>query len=800
VPPPRVDPWLLVAGAALVGAAAVGSFFPALVVLAAVVVAVALRGVRTFASPAWVAFAAIVAFGSFVRGARLVTADRVAYASLLTKLPRPSRCALRGTVDSMPRLRGVLSADVVATSLACGDVDAKTDPLPRIHLYDLPASVARGDVVDLVVQIAPSRRPREPDLDDPSPIWARRAVVASGSVVAGNVHARGFGVLPTIDRLRAVLRRSLQRSLPPDASSIARALVLGEEDLAPDDDEAFRGAGLTHLLAVSGAHVALVVGGLVTILRALLLRIERLARRVDVARVASAIAVPIALIYEQIAGDSGSARRATAMAVVVLLARAGCRRPDIVRALSLSTLAVMVVDPLAVVDVSFVLSIVATVSLLVIAPPIARFVEQRAPWTPRVVRVALAATLAATVGCTPWIARLGGSVPLLGVGANLVAVPLGELAALPLANVVAVLGALPVPRALMHVFDLAIVGAARLLRGVALVASSPTWSRFVLPPPTSMQLALVMGGALGLALVRRRIERLAFVCIAVAAVLVAEIATLHAGAPRGRLRITVLDVGQGDSVLVDFPDGRAMLVDGGGEVGSSFDPGRSIVAPVLAARRRRRLDVVALTHPHPDHFLGLAAALRDVEVGAFWDTGQGEASGAGDAYAALLAMMRRRGVPVVRPDVLCSGPRAFGGATIEVLHPCPRFDPLLAPNDDSFVIRIAFGRHAALLVGDAEHVAEQRLLAAPDRLHADFLKVGHHGSKTSSTIDFLRAVSPEIAAISCGVRNRFGHPHRSTLETLSLVGARVLRTDVEGAIVWSTDGVTSTFATAGAPW
>jgi competence protein ComEC len=291
-----------------------------------------------------------------------------------------------------------------------------------------------------------------------------------------------------------------------------------------------------------------------------------------------------------------------------------------------------------------------------------------------------------------------------------------------------------------------------------------------------------------------------FVCVAVAAVLIAEIVTLHAGAPRGRLRITVLDVGQGDSVLVDFPDGRAMLVDGGGEVGSSFDPGRSIVAPVLAARRRRRLDVVALTHPHPDHFLGLAAALRDVEVGAFWDTGQGEAAGAGDAYAALLAMMRRHGVPVLRPDVLCSGPRAFGGATIEVLHPCPRFDPSLAPNDDSFVIRIAFGRHAALLVGDAERTAEQRLLRTPERLHADFLKVGHHGSKTSSTIDFLRAVSPEIAAISCGVRNRFGHPHRSTIEVLSLVGARVLRTDLEGAIVWSTDGETSTFATAGAPW
>jgi competence protein ComEC len=245
-----------------------------------------------------------------------------------------------------------------------------------------------------------------------------------------------------------------------------------------------------------------------------------------------------------------------------------------------------------------------------------------------------------------------------------------------------------------------------------------------------------------------------------------------------------------------------MLIDGGGEVGSAFDPGRAIVAPVLAARRRRRVDVVVLSHPHPDHFLGLAAALRDVEVGELWDTGQGELEGAGPTYAALLAGLRGRGVRVLRPGALCGPPRDIGGAIVEVLHPCPDFERDVGANDNSLVLRIGLGHRHALLVGDAERATEASLLArfGAAALAADLLKVGHHGSRTSSTLEFLRAVSPAVAAISCGARNRFGHPHAVTLEALVGVGARVVRTDVDGAIRWTTDGSSVDLATARAGW
>src|SRR5262249_38960859 len=148
------------------------------------------------------------------------------------------------------------------------------------------------------------------------------------------------------------------------------------------------------------------------------------------------------------------------------------------------------------------------------------------------------------------------------------------------------------------------------------------------------------------------------------------------------------------------------------------------------------------------------------DVGELWDTGQGEDQGAGSSYATLLATARARGVPIRRPHDLCGAPRVAGGVTIEVLAPCPGYVPDAGANDNSLVVRLSYGPRAAPLVGDADHDEESTLVAHAARsLHADLLKVGHHGSRTSSSPIFLDAVRPSLAAISSGVRNRFGHPH-----------------------------------------
>jgi competence protein ComEC len=566
---------------------------------------------------------------------------------------------------------------------------------------------------------------------------------------------------------------------------MARALVLGENDLSEADDEAFKRSGLAHLLAVSGTHLVFAVLSLVQALRFLLVRCEVLAARWDVGRIAAAVGIVLALLYADFSGGTGSAWRAAWMLAAAFSARAIGRRPHGVRAFALSLWVGAIVDPLALWDLSFLLSAAATSGLLW---------AQR--WAPRLraIRFAparylagsVAATTAAMVPCSPLLALMSPELTLASVAANVVAAPIGEMAALPLCLAHSVVGFWASLEA-----GMAVVGSGALLvvRAVAHFSAAATWSALPVPAPTPWHWAVLAVG-IAAALVRARGTRANVWLLALAIALVGiEAGAWRSGEPRGVLRVTLTDVGQGDALLVDLPDGTLMLIDGGGFVGSPVDPGVTLRA-VLRARRRSRVDIAVLSHPHPDHFLGLSTVLEHVEVGELWDSGQGEREGAHPVYRDMLQSLRRRGVPIRRPAELCEAPRSHGGARLELLGPCPEIVPGRPANDNSMVLRISFGRHVALLTGDAEREQESELVEryGEQGLRADLLKVGHHGSRTSSTTPFLRAVRPSVAIISCGVRNRFGHPHPQAMQRLQAVGATVLRADNLGSIVWRSDG------------
>jgi competence protein ComEC len=778
---------VLVCGAALAAASLVVVAPWEVVATGALILAMLVRRVR-----AWAVGLAVVLLATGALRARMaVTAHQALRAAADAAIGLPKRCtALARVVSSPVVVRGTLRWDAWLENARCDDGVVSRGPSPATPatwsgaatLYGGPGDLARGDEAVVVATLGAPQRLWDASSGDPRPGEAHRGVARSGGTLDVVVARRASGLFAWIDRVRARVRARIDATFAPDLAPMARALVLGESDLTPDDDRSFRASGLSHLLAVSGMHLVLVLALVVRSLEGALVRIETLAARLDAGRVAAAIGIPVAWLYAELAGAGGSTLRAAWMATAALGARALGRRTDGPRAFGVSLLAMAIADPLVAFDLSFLLSAGATAGLLAFARPFARALEAIAPARLAPVARAVATTLAASVPCVPIIARFAPTVPVGGVIANLLAVPVGESAALPLCLVQAMLPWWPAAeRGCAAVAS----GALVLVRLVARGFATPALTADI-PQPTSWQLA-VLGVALAAAALGVRMRRA--VALATAAlVAMLEIAARRAGAPRGVLRVTFLDVGQGDSAIVDLPDGEAMVIDGGGLVGSPIDVGARVLAPELRARRRLDVGVVVLTHPHPDHFGGLATGLDAVRIGALWDTGEGRAEGTGGGYAQLLALAAARGVQVLGPGTLC-GVHEMGGARVEVLAPCPSFSSDRGPNDNSLVLRITYGARSILFVGDAEHEEEETLLATSrDRLRADVLKVGHHGSRTSSTPAFLAAVSPREAVVSAGCRNRFGHPHPVTLEALARVGARVWRTDQSGAITVTTDG------------
>ena len=257
-----------------------------------------------------------------------------------------------------------------------------------------------------------------------------------------------------------------------------------------------------------------------------------------------------------------------------------------------------------------------------------------------------------------------------------------------------------------------------------------------------------------------------------------------------RLEATVLDVGQGDAIFISFPNGKTMLLDGGGQYGGSraggartgLDIGEHVVSPYLWSRGLKRIDVLALSHAHQDHLDGLLSVLENFSVGELWVSRDIRTP----AFAALVRKAESRGVRIThhrRGDTFAIGD--VGGL---VLWPDDVSAAGAAANNDSLVLRLEYGRRTFLLPGDIEVAVENELFAREDPLATDFVKIPHHGSRTSTTPFFAMAAKPEIAVISLGENNSFGHPHSQVLDTLDALEAVIYRTDLHGAVTISTDG------------
>src|SRR5438094_209601 len=315
--------------------------------------------------------------------------------------------------------------------------------------------------------------------------------------------------------------------------------------------------------------------------------------------------------------------------------------------------------------------------------------------------------------------------------------------------------------------------------GIAVVRwlAAPGWAAVDVPIPSVVELALCYGALAGLLLAPGRVGRL-LAAIALAG-LVADAGWWVHERFDDRLRATFLDVGQGDAAVLELPAGRVVVVDAGGFPGGEFDTGAAVVAPFLLTRKVLRLDAVAMTHAHPDHFGGIGYLLAHFHPREFWWSG---VPGSGVEWERLAAAVQASGARIRRLDSATAV-----ADSVTVLHPPPELGKT-SINDSSLALRVARGRFGVLLTGDIEARAEQRLLARPDLLPSTVLKVPHHGSRTSSTPAFVSAVAPLLAVMSVGADNRYRLPAPEVERRYGSRGTCVLRTDRCGAVTVETDG------------
>jgi competence protein ComEC len=645
------------------------------------------------------------------------------------------------------------------------DVTAEPPPWP----------LALGDEVRVEARLRLPDGPANPGGRDRAGALAAAGVPWIGRAAGPVVRVAPPSPAALVERARARFAEACERFLPSREAALLRAIGAG--DRAAIDDEtrrSFARSGLAHILAVSGMHLVVVVFGLWKLLRAVLLRWGWLAARADPGRLAAAVCLPWAAVYSLATGASPPVLRAAAAAAVVLAGVLLRREPDGLNSLALAALALLALEPATALDPSFQLSFAAVAGLVLWATRLRRRLPLSATpgsWRARLLEPlaeGACATLAASIATAPVLAFHFRQLPLLGLPANLAAIPLG--AGLTLLATAAGLSACLHP-ALSAPFLWAAWPLARALRALSDLAAAPRWGALGVGSPG-------LWGGIGFAACallagRFRGARRLLAGAAAGACLLAPPALRAAAArARGGLEVIFLDVGQGDAALLRLPDGAAVLVDAGGATGPGPDPGERDVLPLLRDLGVRELAAVFVSHPHPDHVAGLRAILDALPVDAAFGNGD---PGEGPA-AAVLARLHPR---TLQPGEAWT----HAGVRFEA-RGGPR-DELVA-NDASLVLRVSYGRTALLLAGDVEARGEEAAVRAGG-LRADLVKVPHHGSATSSSTDFVAAVAPRLAVISVGAGNRFGFPRAEVVARWSAAGARVLRTDA-GAVRFLSDG------------
>jgi len=694
------------------------------------------------------------------------------------------------------------------------------DARAQVTLFTKPGetlpALRYGQNLELDGKVRPPRNFGNPGAFDYRRFLARQDIYWTVSAAAGGVrvlpgHCGNAFQKAVMDLRQAALAR-IEHLYPGDTyqAGMMQAILIGQSfQLQRVWTEQYRSTGTFHAIVISGTHVAVLAAFFLFMLRICFVP-ESLALF---------ITVLAAWLYALVTGWQAPCVRSAAGLTLFMIAGYFYRQRRIMNLLAAVALGFLLLDPEELFDASFQLTFLAVGFLgAFAAPAIAAtsgplmaglrdladsgrdFHMQPRAAQFRIEMRLLAETLHAPLWVVAWPARLvlfvyeivlTSAVVQLGLALPMVVYfhRLGFSGLSANAFVVPLLGAV-VPVGFLAVFT-GWQWIARVAGLLLWLSQKVVWFHANIEPNWRIPTPPVwLGIALAAVLIAAAVWRSRWGAVVVAVLL--ALLVWHPFAPDvhpGELELTAIDVGQGDSLLVLFPDGKRMLVDGGGIPAfgriarSQLDIGEDVVAPYLWDRGFRTLDVVALSHAHEDHSGGLGALIADFHPREVW-TGVMPDSPEWRAVHDKAVAMGAKIVPLRAP-----GQFAFGGTAIEVLAPTPDYVPVDEPkNNDSLVMRVTFGQRSLLLSGDVERGIEQEMLYTNELRPTDVLKVAHHGSRTSSTEEFLSAVQPAFAVISAGFENSYGHPHPTVVARLREHHAAVLRTDLDGMITIRTDG------------
>ena len=569
-------------------------------------------------------------------------------------------------------------------------------------------------------------------------------------------------------KIRHNIIDTLNNCIPPEESSILAGMLIGyTADMPEEMEEDFRRAGLSHVMAVSGANILFLLAPLLWLLK----------KAGFNPRWSSALAFPSMLFYVFATGMEASVVRAAIMAGVTLTGMLLWRKADIYCSLSVSAIIILMNNSFMLYDLGFILSFAATLSLVIFYNPIFRRLPVKIP---KIVRDTLAGTIAAQIGVIPIIAYFFNTFSIISVFTNLLVVPLTGIITV-MGAVLVILGNVLLPVAKLLGLLVSIV-VNTMLFITEMMADIP-WAEINIATPSIILVLIYYLTLLYLRYVHPKLAKEVAKPVFAALLVICGALILIISIPNKSLQIHFADVGQGDCAIIRTPSGKNIILDGGGSINDEKGSyaGERIVVPLLYNLNMAEIDLMIASHGHMDHIGGLKTVIDKINVKKIIVADANDIE-----MRDLTDHAMEKGISVVHmkeDDILYEEE----GLTLKAVYPFK--DEKLMPSDSttnanelSLVARLDYGDFSAIFTGDIGSVTERKILDNREDLSCNLLKVAHHGSKYSSDKSFIEAINPDMSVISVG-RNNYGHPNLEAMERISESGSDIYQTIINGGIL-----------------